>query len=179
TLGMNGAGQHVSAGDQHISAKTLDLSGSRNSGKNLSYTASQGDLNLAHATVNASSSLSAQSTQVLNFDAAQITAGQLALAAHDLSNVAGSLMQTGSGDTRIDLAGSLNNTQGTIAVNSNNFSVTAATLINTAANGQQGKIQHTGTGTLALHANQVLGSGGLIQTNNVLDMQADSATLDG
>ena len=178
TASVTVLGKQLSAGDQHITAQEIDLSGSLNAGQNLSYNAINGNVTMAHATVYTSGILSASTTQSLTTDGAQVTAGQLTIVAHDISNVVGSLTQTGSGDTTIQLAGNLNNDQGHIAVNSTNLTIAANTLTNTKTNGIQASITHAGTGALTLTATTLNGTGGLMQSNNAINLTANSATLD-
>jgi len=178
TQSITAFGQNLSAGDQTITAQSLDLSGSSTVGRNLTLTASNGNLNTAGAILAANGTFTASTTQTLITDAAKVSANQINLAAHDLSNVAGELVQTGTGDTTINLAGDLNNNQGRIATNSNNLTLAAQTLTNTSGNGNQASIEHAGTGKLGIMATTYNGTGGLIQSNGVLDFKATTATLD-
>uniref|UniRef100_UPI00055019AA hemagglutinin repeat-containing protein n=1 Tax=Andreprevotia chitinilytica TaxID=396808 RepID=UPI00055019AA len=102
-----------------------------------------------------------------------VSANQLNLAAHDLSNVSGNLTQTGSGDSAILLAGNLDNTSGRIASNGNNLTLGAQTLTNS-----NGTIEHVGTGTLAITATTLNGTHGNIGSNGLLNLTAQTATLD-
>jgi len=178
TQSITAFGQNLSAGDQTITAQSLDLSGSSTVGRNLTFTASNGSLNATDAIISAGNTLTASTTHTLITDVAKVSANQFNLAAHDLSNVAGELVQTGTGDTNISLAGALNNDQGRIATNSNNLTLAAQTLTNTSSNGNQASIEHAGTGKLDIMATTYNGTGGLIQSNGILDFKATTATLD-
>jgi len=173
TQSITAFGQNLSEGDQTITAQSLDLSGSSTVGRNLAFMASNGNLNATDAIISASNTLTASTTQTLITDTAKVSANQLNLAAHDLSNVAGELVQTGTGDTNISLAGGLNNDRGRIATNSSNLTLAAQTLANTS-----GSIEHAGTGKLAITATIYNGTGSLIQSNGALDFKATTATLD-
>ena len=68
---------------------------------------------------------------MLRTDGATVSANQLQLTAHDLSNVGGEIVQIGASDTTLALAGDLNNNQGRIATNAQNLTLSAQTLTNT------------------------------------------------
>jgi|GEM_PF-2841004 len=122
-----------------------DISGSDTVANHLTLIATQGDIQAQNATINTNQTLTANTTQTLITDGATVSANQLNLIAHDLSNIGGTLMQTGVGDTIISLAGNLNNTQGSIASNSNNLTLAAQTIFNTDAS-----IEHAGSGQLTI-----------------------------
>jgi filamentous hemagglutinin len=166
-------GQNLSGGDQSLSAQAINLTGSQTSARNLTATASSGDINLASATVAVGQTLTANASQTLRTDNASISATQINAAAHDLSNVQGAIVQTGSGDLTLNLPGTLNNAQGRIATNSANLNLTAATLTNT-----DGKLEHAGTGALTINASTLDGAHGQIASNGLLDLSATSTTLD-
>lgn len=115
TLAIAAHGQNLAGGDQNITAQSLDLGDSQTIGRNLTLTTANGNLNMADSTIAASGILAASTTQTLATDGAQVSANQLNLAAHDLRNVAGSIVQTGNGDTNINLVGMLDNSQGLIS----------------------------------------------------------------
>ena len=173
TQALTAQGQNLSGGDQALSAQAINLTGSQTSARNLMATASNGDINLASATVAIAQTLTASASQTLRTDNANISATQINATAHDLSNVQGTLIQTGSGDLTLNLPGTLNNTQGRIATNSTNLNVSAATLTNT-----DGKLEHAGIGALNIVAPTLSGTRGQITTNGLLDVTATSTTLD-
>ncbi|MDP2065518.1 MAG: filamentous hemagglutinin N-terminal domain-containing protein, partial [Burkholderiaceae bacterium] len=173
TLAISAQGQNLSGGDQNLAARHIDLSGSQTSARNLSVAASNGTVNLAGATVTANQTLNASASQTLRTDGANVSAPQILAAAHDLSNVQGVIVQTGSGDLTLNLPGTLDNTQGRIAANSANLNLAAATLINT-----DGRLEHAGTGALTIVAPTLSGARGQITSNGRLDLTATSATLD-
>ncbi|MBK9445220.1 MAG: filamentous hemagglutinin N-terminal domain-containing protein [Betaproteobacteria bacterium] len=166
-------GQQLAGGDLALSARHLDLVVSTNSGRHVSLTASAGDIDLSRASTVASGTLAANTTQALIHNDAQSNAHQLNLAAVSISNVRGEIVQTGSGDTVIALAGKLDNREGRIAGNSANLSLAAQTLNNT-----DGRIEHAGSGTLAITADTLAGTRGEIASNGTLALAAQTATLD-
>lgn len=177
TLGASGAltldatngvavhGTAAAAGATSVSGTGLDLAGAALSGATLALTASQGGIDARGATLTASGSLNASAVQTLRLDDAGVAAGQLALAARDLSNVGGDIAQLGAGDLALRLAGTLDNTGGRIATNSGNLTLAAATLANAG-----GTISHAGSGRLAIEAGRIDGQGGTLASNGSLDI---------
>ena len=78
-------------------------------------------------------------------DGAQLQAPVLHLQAHDLSNVGGQIVQTGSGNQAIALAGRLDNMGGTLRTAARNFSLQAQAIDNTG-----GQLLHAGDGMFHL-----------------------------
>lgn len=165
-------GQNLSGGDQSLTAQAVDLSGSQTSARHLYVTASSGDINLANATLAASQTLTTFAAQTLRTDRSQVSANHINASAHNLSNVQGQIVQTGSGDMALNLPGNLDNTEGRIASNSANVSIGADTLGNTG-----GTLEHAGTGTLSINANMLNGTRGTIAINGALNLTATNATL--
>lgn len=174
TQSIAASGQNVAGGDQTLQAAGIDLSNSQTSGRNVSLSATQDNAKLTGATVSASQTLTIATPQTLQSDGATISANQLSLFAHDISNVGGTLLQVGSGDLDIQLAGSLDNTRGLIGTNSQRLNITAGALNNT-----QGDLEHAGTGSFTLRATSYAGTQGTISSNGTLDLTADTVTLDG
>ncbi|MBB1073424.1 hemagglutinin repeat-containing protein [Rhodoferax sp. 4810] len=173
TQAVTALGQNLSGGDQDLRAQTINLAGSQTSARSLVATASSGDINFADATVVTSQTLTATTSQTLRSDQANISASQINIGAHDLSNVRGHIVQTGSGDLTLNLPGTFDNTQGRIATNSTNLNVTAASLTNT-----DGKLEHAGTGALTIVAPVLSGARGQISSNGLIDLTATSTILD-
>ncbi|MED5612335.1 two-partner secretion domain-containing protein [Janthinobacterium sp. P210005] len=168
-------GQVLAAGNAVLSGGSVDLGGSRSSAGNISLTATSGDVSTSGAVVTTPGALTITSGQASwNNQRGDISAGQLAVTAGNLNNQQGSIVQTGAGNTAIDLtspAGVLDNTGGRIAVNSANLGLKAGTLTNT-----DGKIEHAGSGTLSLQAaqlndlrGQITGNGALVVTAGAID----------
>ncbi|MHA6910757.1 filamentous hemagglutinin N-terminal domain-containing protein, partial [Ralstonia pseudosolanacearum] len=167
-------GQNFAGADLTAGAASINLADSRTAARNITLTASGGDLDASRATLSASQALTANAAGTLRTDGANASADRLALTAHDLSNAQGQLVQTGASDLSIQLPGQLDNTGGRIATNSANLSLGAQTLVNTG-----GRIEHAGTGTLAMNAGTLSGARGVIGTNGALQLTAQAATLDG
>ncbi|PHV36009.1 hemagglutinin repeat-containing protein [Janthinobacterium sp. BJB304] len=183
-------GTAVAGGDSSLAARQLDIAGAQVSGGNVSLGASAGDLDASRAQVSARERLQLDAARTVRSDAAQLTGQQLGVQAHDLSNVGGQIMQLGAGDLAIQLPGSLDNTRGVIATNSQALRLQAASLSN-----QDGTIQHAGTGALeigAAHINlqrgSIVSNGAMALTGEHIDhrdartvagqLSIDAATLD-
>jgi len=163
-------GQNLAGGDLSMTAGGIDLADSRTSGQSLTLTANTGELDASRAVIDASGILTMQAAQTLRTDDATASASQLSLAAQDLSNIGGELVQTGNGDLAINLPGTLDNTQGRIAANSANLALSAQVLTNT-----DGAIEHAGTGMLTLSAALLDNVGGTIAANR--DVVATAASV--
>ncbi|OEZ65950.1 filamentous hemagglutinin [Janthinobacterium sp. HH103] len=162
--GIGAAGNTV-----RIAATAVDLAGANLSARQLSAMASQGDLDARHAGLAARDTLALQTTRLLRTDGAQATGGEVSIAAHDISNVGGQILQLGEGDLALRLPGQLDNSAGRIATNSHNLTVDVAELVNTG-----GKIEHAGTGALAIHAASLANQRGQITGNGDLALAADA-----
>ncbi|BCL99560.1 hypothetical protein MAFF211491_40120 (plasmid) [Ralstonia solanacearum] len=171
---LQAQGQNFAGADLTAGAASINLADSRTAARNITLTASGGDLDASRATLSASQAWTANAAGTLRTDGANASADRLALTAHDLSNAQGQLVQTGASDLSIQLPGQLDNTGGRIATNSANLSLGAQTLVNTG-----GRIEHAGTGTLAMNVGTLSGARGVIGTNGALQLTAQSATLDG
>ena len=170
---LNAQGQNLASADIGASGAAIDLAGSQTAGKNVTLTAGGGDVDATRATVSATQTVTANASGTLRTDGAALSADRLSLAAHDISNVQGNVVQTGTSDLSLQLPGQLDNTNGRIAANSGNVSLGAQTLTNT-----DGHIEHAGTGTLTLNAATVNGTGGSIGSNGTLSLTSTTATLD-
>jgi filamentous hemagglutinin len=166
-------GKTASAGNTHIAGSLVDLHNANVSGDGITLTATNGDLNATGAAITAQGTLTAQTPQTLRTDHAQVSASQINLSAHDLSNVGGQITQSRVSDLTIQLPGNLNNSQGHIATNSQNLTLGATVLTNT-----DGKIEHAGAGALNIGASTFDGQRGLITSNGALTLNATNVNTD-
>ncbi|KPC50486.1 hemagglutinin repeat-containing protein [Amantichitinum ursilacus] len=178
TVSASGAltaqGQNLAGSAVALSGSKLDLSHSQTGAQTLNLQAQNGDLNATGATLAATAQLQARSSGLLRTDAATVNAPQLTLSAHDLSNVSGQLLQTGSSDLTLTTAGDIDNTQGRIGSNSTNLTVQAATLSN-----QNGRLEHSGSGTLDVSAQTLNGQGGSILSAHALNLHGGQIDISG
>jgi filamentous hemagglutinin len=103
--------------------------------------------------------------------------GPLNVDAQQLSNRAGTIQQWDSGATSLAVAGTLDNTDGTLASNAASLAVASGTLIN-----QGGTISHAGLNGLSVSTDALYGVGGRIATAGAMRLTAGtvdhrSATL--
>lgn len=166
-------GQNLAANQLNVQATAIDLSGSQTSGDTIKLSASNGDISTAGAHVSATHQLTANTGKLLNNDGGKIAAEQLTLTSHALSNQQGVLQQLGEQDLQLSQAGSINNRQGTIASNSKNLVLDAASL-----NNEQGKIVHAGDGRLDIASGQITGSEGTLVSNGALSLNGTALDLD-
>ncbi|WP_161805130.1 beta strand repeat-containing protein, partial [Amantichitinum ursilacus] len=178
TVSASGAltaqGQNLAGATVALSGSTLDLSHSQTGAQTLNLQAQNGDLIATGATLAATNQLQAGSSGLLRTDAATVNAPLLNISAHDLSNVGGQLLQTGSSDMTLTTAGHIDNTQGRIGSNSTNLTVQAATLTN-----QNGRIEHSGNGTLDVSAQTLNGQGGSILAAHALNLHGGQIDVSG
>ncbi|MDO8040282.1 filamentous hemagglutinin N-terminal domain-containing protein, partial [Janthinobacterium sp. SUN137] len=165
-------GTAVAGGDSSLAARQLDLAGAQVSGGNISLGASAGDLDASRASIATLGGLSLNATDAVRTDAAVVSANQIDLRAHDLSNIGGQISQFGTNDLLLQLPGTLNNSSGRIASNSQNLALRTQMLYNV-----DGKIEHAGTGAFTMVvADTLLGQRGRIVTNG--GMSLDVGKLD-
>lgn len=163
-------GTQLAAGDAVLQGASMDLSSSTTSAANIALTATQGNVSTSGATVLSPGTLSvaanAQPGQTLVNDAGILNAGQLDIRASNIANTnGGEIVQTGTGATTIATSGAIDNTQGRIATNGQDLSLSAASFTNTG-----GKIEHAGSGTLTIAGGsynsgadgQITGNGALV-----------------
>ncbi|MEX3956601.1 hemagglutinin repeat-containing protein [Trinickia sp. EG282A] len=167
-------GQNLASADATASGAEISLAGSQTAAKDVTLTASGGGIELSGASISATQTLTASAAGTLSTNSATVSADRLSLAARDIFNTQGNLVQTGTTDLAIRLPGQFDNTNGRIAANGGNLSIGSQTLINT-----DGRIEHAGIGTLSLDAITVNGARGAIGTNGTLSMTSQTITLDG
>ncbi|WP_369935200.1 hemagglutinin repeat-containing protein [Xanthomonas tesorieronis] len=172
---LSASGKLIAAGNLTAQATQLDLAGSTTRvGGDASLTASNGldhrgaDL-LAGGllTVRAGGSVD---NGTLNGVGGQMQAARLDLGAASLSNNGGTLVQSGTGQTRIALTGALDNSNGKLATNGQDLNLSAASL-----NNAQGRIEHAGNGTATLNiGGTVANAGGRILSQGQLQLGANA-----
>ncbi|UBM09481.1 hemagglutinin repeat-containing protein [Cupriavidus metallidurans] len=163
--------QISASGDTTVQAQTLNNdSGTMSTGGTLAATVAGAASNRQGTLSGASLGLTAAT---LDNTAGRIEGNALQVATTgDLLNQGGTIQQYGTTDTTVSAGGALDNTQGMIAANGANLSVSGQSIVN-----DGGKLQHAGTGTLAVTSQGALSNvNGSIQTNGAL--QAQAASLD-
>ncbi|ORT83449.1 hypothetical protein B7G54_24330 [Burkholderia puraquae] len=174
---LSANGQNLAGGNATLQAATIDLSGSKTAANgSLAISATTGDVNLTGATTQAGqqANIAAPGGTVRN-DAlsatqiAQITAQQITINAAALSNRGGSIQQTGTNNTAIQIAGVLDNTGGTITTNATDLAIHAGSIANAG-----GQIHLAGNGKLSVAAGALGNQAGSIGSNGALGINAAS-----
>lgn len=145
------AGTNIATGDIELEGSELDLTNSRNQSNNLSLTASTGDIRLDKANTNVTGLASLNTNGKLGNDGGVLQVGQFDWQVNELSNVAGTINQTGKQAFNLVTNGTINNQKGVIGGNAISLNIDSkSTLDNT-----EGKIIHSGDGSADVTANQL------------------------
>ncbi|EHN63592.1 two-partner secretion domain-containing protein [Comamonas testosteroni] len=104
---------------------------------------------------------------------ATLSAAQIDLDAQSFDNRGGKVIATGNQTNRLEVAGTLDNGDGTIASNAD-LGIRAGTLGNA-----QGNILHAGDGRLDIDAGTLRGEDGSIASNGALDLKGQTTDLTG
>ncbi|MCC4592801.1 hemagglutinin repeat-containing protein, partial [Xanthomonas campestris pv. cannae] len=175
---LSASGRLIAAGNLAADAVQLALAGSTaRVGGNATLTAS-GDVDHRGADLLAGGLLTVRAggaldNSVLNGVGGTLQAAGLDLGAATLRNGSGSLVQSGSGTTRIAVTGAFDNGSGRLVSNGSDLQLGAASI-----NNAQGRIEHAGGGTLTVSSSGALGNaGGRILTQGQLQLSTGN-TLD-
>ncbi|SDF57171.1 filamentous hemagglutinin N-terminal domain-containing protein, partial [Sporomusa acidovorans] len=169
-------GKNLAAGDLLINAAAVDISGAVTyAGGQADITAKSGDVNNAGGALQAAGAMTVSAAGTLKNDKLNDSVGQIIgdkvmLAANDINNQGGRILQTGSAATQITAANTIDNTGGSLETNGLDLSITANLFQN-----DQGRILHAGTGLLSLTAQQeLINNAGSIATNGAVSLAAES-----
>lgn len=177
TGAVDAHGQNIAAGTLDFNGASIDLAGSATSAANMSLTANQLDVSTAGASVSTAGTLkvtaNASGLQKLDNTDGELAAGTLDIAASNVANVRGTIVQTGTSASVLGVSGTLDNTSGRIASNGSAWHLGAGTLTNT-----DGRLAHAGTGTFTVHAGNVASTRGAVSSNGTVDLTASTVTLD-
>ncbi|MBI2308036.1 MAG: hemagglutinin repeat-containing protein, partial [Rhodocyclales bacterium] len=169
----NRGGRIEAAQDLTLKSRGLGNADGTVVGKQLSVDTERQALDNRRGRIVAAAALNLQTGAVDN-TAGHIEAGKgLDLTAASLANAQGNIVQTGSDGTTLAVAGTLDNSSGRIASNSTDLRLSAQTLANA-----DGRIEHAGSGTLAVTAGTLAGPRGTLVGNGTLVLTAQSALLD-
>src|SRR5471032_689650 len=171
---LRAQGQNLASGDIIARSQGMNISHSQTGAQNMVLDAGQGDLLTGSgAQVEAQQQLTANSRQWLNNDGGKLSANQLIINVHDLSNQQGALEQLGGEALQLNPQGTLNNQGGSIASNGKDLSISAARI-----NNQGGKIIHAAQGNLTLTADSLQGEKGQILSAGHLIANSGETLLD-
>ena len=159
----------LAGGQLSVNSGSLDIAGVNLNTGALALNAKKGDLDATGASITVARELDLQATQKLKTDAAVISAGSVAITADAWSNIKGQILQVGTADTKITVTNAIDNTQGYLASNGQNMSISSASLDNT-----EGSILHAGSGTLSITTGQMNLTEGKVASNGSMDLVASS-----
>ncbi|MBJ9977590.1 hemagglutinin repeat-containing protein [Pseudomonas sp. S75] len=165
-------GQNHASGAVTFKGESVDLSHGKTQGASLSLSAGSGDLDLRDATLDSAGTLQANTRATLRSDRSKVNVGQLQVDAASMSNVAGDLVQTGTGDSRIGVRDNLDNSNGRIASNAGNLTLDSGTF-----NNRQGTVEHAGSGQLAIDTRVLDSTAGTLASNGALALTTQQALL--
>ncbi|SUD90596.1 two-partner secretion domain-containing protein [Psychrobacter phenylpyruvicus] len=162
------SGTNIATGDINLTGSALDLTDSHNQSDNLTLTAKAGDITLDAASTNVSQKASFITTSKFSNDSGVLQAGEFDWQVNELSNVAGSINQTGAKDFTLITTGNINNQQGVIGGTANRLTVHSDDKLNN----RTGKIVHNGSDNADIRAFSIDNTEGTIISNNALTVKA-------
>jgi len=168
TTGQNLAGSHIAFTGAGITFTDATTGAKTSANGTVTLTATAGDINHAGATLAANGMATLTATGNIINDAGMMNAGQLALRSAALSNVNGTLMQSGTGNTQITTTGEWNNNGGKLVSNGQDLQVQTGSL-----NNLGGTISHAGTGALTITTGALDNTEGNIEALAGMDITAD------
>ncbi|WP_211467973.1 two-partner secretion domain-containing protein [Collimonas silvisoli] len=145
-----------------------------NVGGNIGLAAHAGNIDLTGGALQAAGAANLSATGAVINDQGSIAAAQLTSNSASLSNVGGTLTQSGSGDTGITTSGLLNNSTGSITTNAQNLAIASGSLNNTG-----GQINHAGSGAATIQSGAVTNAQGAIASNGQVNLTAASLNNQG
>ncbi|MBV4412616.1 hemagglutinin repeat-containing protein [Enterobacteriaceae bacterium YMB-R22] len=178
TLGAAGKlamhGMNVAAGAIGASGQGLDASGSRTQAKNITLNAGQQSLSTAGAQIIADGTLSARAAATHNNNGGLLAADTLSLAARQLKNNQGQIVQSGAQALTLHHQDGIENREGTIAANARDL-----TLQTTRLDNHGGEIIHAGSGALNIASGAFTGGQGSLTSSGALALTGRELVLDG
>ena len=160
------AGTNIATGDIKIEGSELDLTGSRNQSSTLALTATAGDIRLDKASTNVADMARFNTTGTLSNDSGVLQAGQFDWQVNGLSNVAGTISQTGNQAFNLVTNGTINNQKGVIGGNATSLNINSKASLNNT----EGTIVHNGEGVATITARQLNNVKGAIVGRHALNI---------
>ncbi|MET3651788.1 hemagglutinin repeat-containing protein [Dyella japonica] len=120
---------------------------------------SSGDLSNRGGTLAIDGTSTIHANQITNDNGTLSFAQAAAIDAQSLSNRSGTVTLADTAPMTLSVAGTLDNTSGTLATNTASFALNAGTIVN-----QTGTIEHAGTAGLTVRTDALYGAGGKIAT---------------
>ena len=166
-------GQNSAGGSLAFTGASLSMPGARTAaGGDIALTAKAGPLDHQHANLHTGAAFTAKAPAgALVNDHGQIEAGRVEITeTASISNRHGAITQTGQGKTRIESAGPLDNTAGTLKTAATDLDIRGSEL----RNGEKGEIQHGGSGLLDLRTGDFDNGGGTVASGGRAEVNAAS-----
>ena len=158
------AGTNIATGNMSFKGSDLDLISSRNQSSTLSLEATTGDVNLDKAKTNVADTASLNTKGKLSNDDGVLQAGQFDWQISDLSNIAGTINQTGNQAFTLVTNGNINNQSGYIGGKAESLTINTQGQLNNT----QGSIIHSAD--VSTNANDA-NSGATITADSLLNQQ--------
>lgn len=158
------AGTNIATGNMSFKGSDLDLISSRNQSSTLSLEATSGDINVDKAKTNVADTASLNTKGKLSNDDGVLQAGQFDWQISDLSNIAGTINQTGNQAFTLVTNGDINNKSGFIGGKAESLTINTQGQLNNT----QGSIIHSAD--VSTNANDA-NSGATIIADSLLNQQ--------
>ncbi|PRC90621.1 hemagglutinin repeat-containing protein [Solimicrobium silvestre] len=143
---ITATGQNTAGGQLAITGSAINLANAATSANGATtLLATAGDINHTGATLHSTGRVTATASGAVVNDAGVIQAAQITTNSAALSNVAGTLIQSGADNTSLQTSGNFNNTGGTLVSNAQHLQLQTGSLTN-----NDGNLSHAGNGTLTI-----------------------------
>lgn len=172
---LTATGHHTAGGHLTFTGASLMLAGAQTHvGGGMALTASGGGIEHKGASIQAQGPFTVKATGAVVNDQGHMVAKQVDIHAATLSNRSGAIDQDGQGDTRLGIAGVLDNTFGTVTSNAKDLFIQSSSL----TNDQRGRIYHAGKGLLTIQTGRFSNTLGRVVTNGQAAISAGSLIND-
>jgi len=169
---LTATGHHTVGGHLAFTGASLMLAGAQTHvGGGMALTASGGGIVHKGASIQAQGPFTVKATGAVVNDQGRMVAKQVDIHAASLSNRSGAIDQAGQGETRLGIAGVLDNTSGTVTSNAKDLFIQSSSL----TNDRKGQIHHAGKGLLTIQTGRFSNTLGRVATNGQAAISA--ATL--
>lgn len=166
----NDAGRILAGGKVTLATENLNNDQGRLGVQQLSVNGGEFSNRAGELTVTTDADITA--TRMSNDDGKLSVGGALALNAGELSNRSGKLIHSDTSSTTLQVSGRFDNTEGLLATNAENLTVSADVLVN-----EDGRLEQVGEGTLSITATSLEGSAGSLLSNGALEITGENTDL--
>ncbi|AIY42069.1 Putative large exoprotein involved in heme utilization or adhesion of ShlA/HecA/FhaA family [Collimonas arenae] len=167
---IGATGTNTAGGNLWMHGASVNVRGAQsNAAGNVVLDALGGNIDQTASTLQAGGAATWTATGAIINDQGKINVSQLTSNSASLSNVGGTMTQSGTADTSITTTGAISNNGGTITTNAGNLLIKSGSLDNTG-----GQINHAGAGTATIQSGALTNAQGVIGTNGQLALTAAS-----